>query len=196
MTNIHLPASGLAEDILENYREEAKDAHLVTFNLGEEYGVPISQVQEIVRVGGITMVPNSPAYMEGVINLRGRVLPVLNLRKRLALPEMGMSGTSRIVVTEVGDKVIGLLVDAVSQVIKIPATSVDPAPEEVLEVDTDYITGVGKLVDRMIILLDLEKLLRKEHIEITGNGNEGEAMMENKINCEFYPAGNIKRKIC
>src|SRR5512140_1513201 len=111
MTNIHLPASGLAEDILVNYQEEAKDVHLVTFNLGEEYGVPISQVQEIVRVSGITLVPNSPSYMAGVINLRGRVLPVLNLRKRLGLSDKEMSNASRIVVTEIGSKVIGLLVD-------------------------------------------------------------------------------------
>ncbi len=166
MANIYLPASGLAEDILVNYKEEAKDVHLVTFNLGEEYGVPISQVQEIVRVGGITMVPNSPSYMEGVINLRGRVLPVLNLRKRLGLSDKEMSSASRIVVTEIGNKVIGLLVDAVSHVIKIPPESVEPAPEEILEIDTDYITGVGKLKDRMIILLDLEKLLRREKIEV------------------------------
>jgi len=77
-----------------------------------------------------------------------------------------ISNASRIVVTEVGSKVIGLLVDAVSHVVKIPAASVDPAPEEVLEVDTDYITGVGKLRDMMVILLDLEKLLRREKIEI------------------------------
>ena len=168
MANIYLPASGLAEDILVNYKEEAKDVHLVTFNLGEEYGVPISQVQEIVRVGGITMVPNSPSYMEGVINLRGRVLPVLNLRKRLGLSDKEMSNASRIVVAEIGNKVIGLLVDAVTHVIKITPESVEPAPEEILEIDTDYITGVGKLSDRMIILLDLEKLLRREKIE----GNE------------------------
>ena len=167
MANIYLPASGLAEDILVNYKEEARDVHLVTFNLGEEYGVPISQVQEIVRVGGITMVPNSPSYMEGVINIRGRVLPVLNLRKRLGLSDKEMSNASRIIVTEVGsNKVIGLLVDAVSHVIKIPPESVESAPEEVLEIDTDFITGVGKLKDRMIILLDLEKLLRREKLEV------------------------------
>lgn len=171
MANIYLPASGLAEDILVNYEEKAKDLHLVTFNLGEEYGVPISQVQEIVRVGGITMVPNSPPYMQGVINLRGRVMPVLNLRKRLGLPDKEMSSASRIVVTEVGSKVIGLLVDAVSHVIKIPPQSVEPAPEEVLEIDTDYITGVGKLSDRMVILLDLEKLLRREKLEIEECGD-------------------------
>ena len=173
MANIHLPASGLAEDILENYREEPKDFHLVTFNLGEEYGVPISQVQEIVRVGGITMVPNSPSYMEGVINLRGRVLPVLNLRKRLGLSAREKSNASRVVVTEIGNKVIGLLVDAVSHVIKVPSENVEPAPEEVLEVDTDYITGVGKLNDKMIILLDLERLLRREKLETADMGGEG-----------------------
>jgi len=166
MANIYLPASGLAEDILVNYKEEAKDVHLVTFNLGEEYGVPISQVQEIVRVSGITLVPNSPSYMAGVINLRGRVLPVLNLRKRLGLSDKEMSNASRIVVTEIGNKVIGLLVDAVTHVIKITPESVEPAPEEVLEIDTDYITGVGKLKDRIVILLDLEKLLRREKLEV------------------------------
>lgn len=165
MTDIHLPASGLAEDVLVNYKEEAKDVHLVTFNLGEEYGVPISQVQEIVRVGGITTVPNSPVFMEGVINLRGRVLPVLNLRKRLGLSEKEISSASRIVVTEIGNKIIGLLVDAVSHVIKISKESVEPAPEEVLEIDTDYITGVGKLSESMIIMLDLEKLLRRDKFE-------------------------------
>jgi purine-binding chemotaxis protein CheW len=167
MADIHLPASGLAEDILATHKEEAKELHLVTFNLGEEYGVPINQVQEIVRVGGITMVPNSPSYMEGVINLRGRVLPVLNLRKRLNLSGREMSNASRIVVTEVGSKVIGLLVDAVSYVIKIPGDSVEPAPEEVLEIDTDYITGIGKIQDRIIILLDLERLLKREKLEIS-----------------------------
>ncbi|MBI5641600.1 MAG: chemotaxis protein CheW [Nitrospirae bacterium] len=166
MSDIRLPASGLAEDILVNYGEKPREFHLVTFNLGEEYGVPINQVQEIVRVGGITMVPNSPSYMEGVINLRGRVLPVLNLRKRLRISSGKISKASRIVVTEVGSKVIGLLVDAVSHVIKVPAGFVESAPEEVLEVDTDYITGVGKLNGRLIILLDLEKLLRREKIEV------------------------------
>ena len=174
MSDIRLPASGLAEDILGITAGNTKELHLVTFNLGEEYGVPISQVQEIVRVGNITMVPNSPGYMEGVINLRGRVLPVLNLRKRLKLPATEISKSSRIVVTEISEKVIGLLVDAVSHVIKVPPGFVENAPEEVLEVDTDYITGVGKLKERLIILLDLEKLLKRERADIKEGGNDGE----------------------
>jgi purine-binding chemotaxis protein CheW len=167
MPELHLPASGLAEDILGSHAEQPGEFHLVTFNLGEEYGVQIRQVQEIVRVEGITRVPNAPSYMEGVINLRGRVLPVLNLRKRLKLPQADIGKDARIVVTEVGNKVIGLLVDAVSQVIKVPAGSVESAPEEVLEVDTDFIAGVGKLKERLIILLDLERLLKREAVEIT-----------------------------
>jgi len=160
---MHLPPSGLAEDIL--FEEKPGELHLVTFNLGEEYGVPINQVQEIVRVGGITKVPNSPSYMEGVINLRGKVLPVLNLRKRLKLSLKDISKASRIIVTEVGSKVIGLLVDSVSHVIKMQSDFIETAPEEVLEIDTDYITGVGKLKDKLVILLDLDKLLKREKIE-------------------------------
>lgn len=169
MSDLQLPASGLTEDILPKYGAVAGEFHLVTFNLGEEYGVPIEQVREVVRIYGITSVPNSPSYMEGVINLRGRVLPVLNLRNRLKLPARNVSKASRIIVTETGDKVIGLLVDSVSHVIKVPSEFVEAAPEEVLEVDTDYITGVGKLKDRLIILLDLEKLLKREKLDIREN---------------------------
>lgn len=166
MAGIHLPASGLAEDILEKYKEQSRELHLVTFRLGEMFGVPIHQVQEIVRVASITIVPNSPTYMEGVINLRGRVLPVLNLRKKLKLPESSISKESRIVVAEVGSKVIGLLVDAVSHVVRVPADAVDVPPEEVLEVETDYLTGVCKLKEQLVILLDLEKLLKREKLEL------------------------------
>jgi len=170
---MNLPPSGLAEDILSDFKSRQGEFHLVTFNLGEEYGVPINQVHEIIRVGNLTIVPNSPSYMEGVINLRGKVLPVLNLRKRLRLPVRDISKASRIMVTEVNNKIIGLLVDAVSHVIKVPSGFVETTPEEVLEVDTDYITGVGKLQNRLVILLDLEKLLKREKIEIKEGGNDG-----------------------
>lgn len=165
MTEIYLPPSGLAEDILGKSPEQ-KELQLVSFMLGEDYGVPIEQVQEIIRVGSITLVPNSPEYMEGVINLRGKILPVLNLRKRLKIRDAGITKASRIVVAEINGKVIGLLVDSVSHVLKVQKDVIEPPPEEVLEIDTDYIKGVGKLGERLIILLDLERLLRKERIEI------------------------------
>jgi len=166
VSSMHLPPSGLAEDFL--IMDKATEVQLVTFSLGEDYGVPISQVHEIIRAGSITSVPNSPCYVEGVINIRGRVLPVLNLRKRLKLPEKGLTKEARIIVTEINSKVIGLLVDAVSHVIKVQPEFIEKAPDEVLEVDTDYITGVGKIADRLVILLDLEKLLKREQIEIKG----------------------------
>jgi len=180
MTEISLPPSGLAEDILVNFTEQPAELHLVTFSLGEEYGVPIRQVREIVRVGGLTIIPNSPAYIEGVINLRGRVLPVMNLRRRLRLPEKDISKASRIIVTEIGAKVIGLLVDAVSHVVRVPSGAVEDAPEEVLEVDTDYITGVGKLNNRLIIMLDLERLLKREQLE-TGESGDGPQQIPSSI---------------
>ncbi|KAF0143787.1 MAG: cheW [Nitrospirae bacterium] len=166
MSKISLPPSGLAEDFISEIRDEQAEVQLVTFALGEQYGVPISQIQEIIRVGNITMVPNSPSYMEGVINLRGRVLPVLNLRKRLRLSAKDTGKMSRIIVTEVNNKTIGLLVDSVSHVIKVASDSVEAAPEEVLEIDTDYITGVCKIQNSLVILIDLEKLLKREKIEL------------------------------
>ena len=179
MSDLQLPASGLTEDILPKYLHPGGEIHLVTFNLGEEYGVPIGQVREVVRVSGITTVPNSPSYMEGVINLRGRVLPVLNLRKRLGLQSRDSSRASRIIVTEAGGRVVGLLADSVSHVIKVPSEAVEAAPEEVLEGDTDYITGVGKLKERLVILLDLEKLLQREKLEVNEGGTAGEEENEN-----------------
>lgn len=179
MAKISLPISGLAEDVLESIGEEPDELQLVTFSIGEQYGVPISQVQEIIRIGNITKVPNSLPYMEGVINLRGRVLPVLNLRKRLKLSEKDISKESRIVVVEAGTRTIGLLVDAVAHVIKMSPEVVDRAPEEVLEVDSDYITGVCKLKDSLVILIDLERLIRRENIEIPQEeGREGNQMAE------------------
>jgi purine-binding chemotaxis protein CheW len=163
MSKITLPPSGLAEEILSEIEKSEEELQIVVFSLNEEYGVPITQVQEIIRVGNITRVPNSPHYMEGVINLRGRILPVLNLRKRLGLPDRELTKSSRIIVAEIGNKIIGLLVDAVSHVMKLPSGAVEPAPDEVLDIDTDYIIGVGKTSKGIIIILDLEKLFRNEN---------------------------------
>jgi len=161
---IKLGSSGLAEDLGMAGRDELQ---IVSFNLGEEYGVPIGQVQEIIRIGNITVVPNAPAYMEGVINLRGRVLPVLNLRRKLSLPANGTTKKSRILVIEIKGKLLGTLVDAVSHVLKVPSNSIEEPPEDILDKETDYITGVCKLPKELVILLDLEKLLARE------NGHEG-----------------------
>jgi len=137
---------------------------LVSFNLGqEEYAVDILNVQEINRLVDITSMPNSPFYMEGVINLRGKVIPVINLRKKFGLENREMDSHSRIIVVNVG-KTIGLIVDSVSEVLRLSSDTVEPAPEMIIsKCSSEYIKGVGKLEDRLLILLDIEKLLNSKN---------------------------------
>jgi purine-binding chemotaxis protein CheW len=134
--------------------------HLITFRLdGEEFGLPVEMVREVIRVGDITRVPQSPAHIRGVTNLRGRILPVVELRTRLGLAPLNPRSTARIIVAEVRGRVLGLLVDSVAQVQKVPADRVVAAPDEVKSAHTDYITGVVQLFDRLLILLDLARAL-------------------------------------
>ena len=136
------------------------ELHLLTFMLErEEFGVPVTQVREVIRVSDITRVPQAPAHVRGVANLRGRILAVVELRSRLGLPPAELTPRSRVVVVEVRGRVLGLLVDAVRQVTKVPEASVVPAPEEVISADVDYLRGVARWQSRLIILLDLEKAL-------------------------------------
>lgn len=138
----------------------AGELHLITFALGrEEYGIPVGQVREVIRVGEITRVPQAPAHVRGVTNLRGRILPVVELRTRMGLEPATLGGRSRIVVVEVHERVLGVLVDAVVQVAKLPLETVAAAPEEVLSPQTDYIGGVARWGSRLVILLNLEKAL-------------------------------------
>lgn len=137
--------------------------HLATFFLeGEEYGVDVRQVQEIRRVSEITAVPRAPQYVRGVINLRGRILPVLDLKSKLGLGEVAVGRAARIVVVRVRERMLGLLVDGASQVLKVPVSRVEAAPDEVTERGGDYIRGVAKLDDRLIILIDLGRALAHE----------------------------------
>jgi len=137
--------------------------HLATFYLDrEEYGVDVKQVQEIRRVTEITSVPRAPEFMRGVINLRGRILPVMDLRCKLGLGEVAATPNTRIIVVRVRERLLGLLVDGASQVLKVPVSRIEPPPEEVVERGGDYIRGVAKLDDRLIILMDIERLLAHE----------------------------------
>lgn len=132
---------------------------LVSFMVGtEEFAVPILSVQEINRMMQITRVPQSPPFIEGVINLRGKIIPVMDLRKRFGLQETGDASDERIIVVEVGARVIGFTVDQVNEVLRISADIVEPPPAMVCGVDSDYVQGVGKLEDRLLILLDLDRL--------------------------------------
>jgi purine-binding chemotaxis protein CheW len=134
--------------------------HLLTFALDrEEFGIPVRQVREVIRVNAITRVPQVPAHVRGVTNLRGRILAVVEIRTRLGLAEATITPASRIVVVEVMGRALGLLVDRVSQVMKVPVESVAPPPEEVVTAETDFLTGVARWDSRLIMLLDLDKVL-------------------------------------
>ena len=148
-------------------REERKAAeateHLATFFLSrEEYGVDVRLVQEIIRVTEITPVPRAPESIKGVINLRGRIIPVVDLKRKLGLGDVEPTRLARIVVVKLRERLIGLLVDGASQVLKVPVSTIEPAPDEVVEIAASYIRGVAKLPERLIILMDLMKILSPE----------------------------------
>lgn len=133
---------------------------LVTFRIGEEeFGVDILRVQEIIRMMPITKVPNAPPFVEGVINLRGKVIPVIDMRKRFGMAAAPHDNHTRIKVMDLGDQTVGFVVDAVSEVLRIQESTVEPPPAVVAGVGSEYMRGVGKLENRLLILLDLNKLL-------------------------------------
>lgn len=136
---------------------------LVSFLIeNEEFGVDILNVQEIIRPVDITRVPNAPAFVEGVINLRGRIVPVVDLRKRFNMSQRERDKNSRIIVVELDDKIVGFMVDAVREVLRVDTNVIEPPPELAIGIDASYITGVAKLEDRLLILLDLERILSEE----------------------------------
>ena len=138
-----------------------RELHIIGFHVGREtYGVPITAVHEIVRLPEVTAVPDAPDYIEGVINLRGRIVSIIDLRKRFGEPA-GTGSKNRILVAESRGKLVGLIVDSASEVLKIPAREVEPPPALLQEGTLNCVTGVGKLPGRLIILLDLERLLQR-----------------------------------
>jgi len=154
---------------MTNIQEQKKDKvdllQLVSFKIGnEEFGVDILNVQEINRMTQITKVPNSPDFVEGVINLRGKIIPVIDLRLRIGVAKKDADKNTRIVVVEIQEKIIGFIVDAVKEVLRIPANITEAPPELVNGIDSDFIKAVGKLDDRLLILLDLERVISKEFI--------------------------------
>lgn len=148
---------------------------LVVFSLADEvYGVDIYKVREIIRVPAITRVPRTPEHVVGVINLRGGVIPVLDLRKRFGLPPGEEDDERRIVVAELGNQTVGVIVDGVSEVLEVDTADIDPPSEYVASVDTQYITGIVKTADKLIILLELENLLYVRAREEKSGGSEPE----------------------
>lgn len=132
---------------------------LVSFVVGnEEFAVPILTVQEINRMMQITRVPQSPMFVEGVINLRGRIIPVIDLRRRFGLETQNHNSDSRIIVVEVEERTLGFVVDKVQEVLRIEQRVVEAAPDMVTSLQSEYIDGIAKLEDRLLILLNLNRL--------------------------------------
>ncbi len=150
---------------MNNYNNKESDnlLQLVSFKLGEEeFGIDILKVQEIIKMHQLTQMPNSPSFVDGVIDLRGRIIPVVNLRSRLNLPRKENDSHTRIVVVELKSKTVGFIVDEVNEVLRIPVDITEPPPEIMGGLDSEFITSVGKLEDRLLILLDLEKILTEQ----------------------------------
>jgi len=144
-------------------RRENVLIQLVTFNISnEEFGIEILKVQEIIRLMEITRVPRAPDFVEGVINLRGKVIPIVDLRRKFGMAAHPHDSQTRIVVVDLSGTIVGFIVDSVSEVLRIDSSTVEPPPQIVSGVDSEYISGVGKLDDRLLILIDLDKLLSRE----------------------------------
>ena len=150
-------------DAKKNINENSELLQLVSFKIGtEEFGVDILNVQEIIKIVQITKVPNSPVFVEGVINLRGKVIPVIDLRTRLGLQKLEHDKDTRIIVVELSKSTIGFIVDAVNEVLRIPVSITEAPPEIVAGLDSEFIKSVGKLDDRLLILIDLNKILLQD----------------------------------
>lgn len=141
------------------------ELQLVVFNLGEEdFGVAIDQVREIIRMTGITTVPKAPASVLGVINLRGKVIPVVSLRERFGFEAQEPTEATRIVVCDMGDQTVGFVVDAVTEVLRVGDEAIEPAPQAATGVESRFISGIGKVDDRLIIVLDLEQVFNVQEV--------------------------------
>jgi purine-binding chemotaxis protein CheW len=155
--------------VRENRRQEAAGTmQLVSFRLAqEEYGIEITHVREIILLGDITRVPQTPEYIKGLINLRSSVIPIVDLRLRLGLPRGERTDDTRIMVVNVAGKTIGIVVDAVSQVLRISRDQITPPPATVAGLGREFLRGLVKLDERLLILLDIDEILTREQAAAT-----------------------------
>jgi purine-binding chemotaxis protein CheW len=179
-----MPLPAMPPQELANLNASAiRETQIVGFRVGREtYGIPIVALHEIVRVPEITAVPDAPTHLEGVINLRGKIVSVVDLRKRFNQPATALTRHSRILVVEQRGRLVGMIVDAASEVLKIAESEIEPAPAMMKEGGLDCVTGLGKYQKRLIILLDIDKVLT---VREGGTQPPGEAL----------PASSTKGKL-
>ncbi len=154
------------------------ELQLVVFSVSsEEFGVEIMNIQEIIRMTNITKIPQAPAYIRGIINLRGRIIVVINLNVIMGMESKEQDENTRIIVASIGETVMGFVVDSVSEVIRLQQKEVEPAPSAIADrIGTEYVLGVGKLDNRLLILLNLDKILGAKEL----HGVKGISMGESE----------------
>lgn len=139
------------------------EKQLVVFTIaGEEFGFEITQVREIIKPREITRLPHTPDFVEGVTNLRGEVIPVVDLKKRFGIGSTEKNDDNRIIIAEVNDTRVGFIVDSVTETLRIPASAIEPPPRNVAGLKADYLIGIGKLENRLLIVLDAGRILSSE----------------------------------
>lgn len=154
-------------------RSDTLIAQLVGFRLdNEDYAIAITKIQEIILMKPITRIPQVPDFIEGLINLRGSVIPIVNLRKRFGLPPRDLDDETRTIVVNIQDKTVGCIVDAVTQVMRINRDQIQPAPLSVLAISHQYIAGLARLDDRLLIILDIDRLFDEQCSIVSGQWTE------------------------
>ena len=150
---------------------------LISFIVGEEeYGLDILRVKEVIRLREITRLPRAPSFVKGIINLRGDVIPIIDLRDKFGLERQDFTAMTRVIVVDVDGRLIGMVVDAASQVVRVPADQIEPPPPIVGGLSVEFIKGVGKLDERLIILLNIDRILStQEKVELARLGNLAQA---------------------
>ena len=145
-------------------RAELEDStNLVTFRLGSgEYAIDIMQAKEIIKMEKITLIPNAPDFVEGVINLRGNIIPIIDLKKRFNLEEIEGDKNTGIIIVKIEDVDMGIIIDSISKVVSISNSDIQPPPPMLSGIGQKYIKGVGKLEDKLLVVLDLEKLFSND----------------------------------
>ncbi|MGA2544967.1 MAG: chemotaxis protein CheW [Rectinemataceae bacterium] len=148
---------------------------LISFTVGaEEYGLELLRVKEVIRMRQITWLPKAPSCVKGIINLRGDVIPIVDLRERFGLAAQEQTAITRMIVVEVEGRMVGMVVDSASQVVRIPADQFDPPPTAMGEVSRDFITAVGKMGEKLIIMIDVDRVLSTEEMNQIAGSLEAE----------------------
>lgn len=159
---------------MANLNQSQQEEQIVVFQLMEQvYGIDINSVYEIIRMETITKIPRTPHFVEGVINLRGRIIPVIDLALRFGLGQGERTQASRIIIVEVSGQTIGMIVDSVQEVLRVPLNTIEPAPPVANGIDAAYLRGIAILEDRLIILLDQNKILMEEETALLAQANIG-----------------------